>query len=104
MLSEALRLLRVFHDTKQVTLCSELGISRSYLSEIESGKKKPTIDIVNKYADFFQISPSSIMLFSEKMDPDLSHSNELNRIKAVQKILAAMSWIAQDEGEEAVQK
>lgn len=97
MINDALRLLRVFHDTKQVTLCEELGLSRSYLSEIESGKKKPTLEIVNKYAEYFQITPSSLMLFSEEIDLKNSYANEADRIKSMRKILSVMSWIAKDD-------
>lgn len=38
MLSEALRLIRVFHDMKQTELAQRLGISKSYLSEIEKDR------------------------------------------------------------------
>ncbi len=95
MLGEALRLLRVFHDTKQVELCSELGFSKSYLSEIESGKKNPTLNVVNKYSDYFGISASKIMLFSEKID-GFSKKSEIHRIKSMRKILVILAWIAKD--------
>ena len=39
MLSEALRLIRVFHDMKQTELADRLSISKSYLSEIEGGEE-----------------------------------------------------------------
>lgn len=72
MLSEALRLIRVFHDLKQVELAIKLGISKSYLSEIESGKKVPTIDLIEKYEREFEIPKSSILFFSERLsDPSL---------------------------------
>jgi transcriptional regulator with XRE-family HTH domain len=48
MLNQALRLIRSYHDLSQTQLCFDLGISNSYLSEIESGKKQPTIDILKK--------------------------------------------------------
>lgn len=67
MLPEALRLMRVFHDVKQNELAARLGISKSYLSEIESGKKAPSIEIIEKYASEFQIPASSILFFSEKL-------------------------------------
>ena len=38
MLNQALRLIRTYHDFSQTELCAELGVSNSYLSEIESGK------------------------------------------------------------------
>lgn len=67
MLSEALRLIRVFHDVKQNELAARLGVSKSYLSEIESGKKTPPIDVIQKYADEFRVPVSSILFFSEQL-------------------------------------
>ena len=76
MLSEALRLIRVFHDVKQNELAVRLGISNSYLSEIESGKKAPSVEIIEKYASEFQIPASSILFFSEQLG-DLSSSHDV---------------------------
>ncbi|HEY1631776.1 MAG TPA: helix-turn-helix transcriptional regulator [Rhizomicrobium sp.] len=67
MLSEALRLIRVFHDVKQNDLADRFGISKSYLSEIENGKKSPSIEIIEKYSSEFQIPASSILFFSENL-------------------------------------
>jgi transcriptional regulator with XRE-family HTH domain len=65
MLNEALRLIRVFHDLKAIELSERLSISPSYLSEIESGKKEPTLELIKKYAEVFSTTPSSILFFSE---------------------------------------
>ena len=68
MLSEALRLIRVFHDVKQNELAEKIGVSKSYLSEIENGKKRPPLDLIEKYALEFKIPISSIMFFSENIN------------------------------------
>ncbi len=70
MLGEALRLIRIFHDKKLNTLAEELGVSKGYLSEIESQKKKPSIELIDKYSKCFGISSSAILLFSEELDKD----------------------------------
>lgn len=70
MLNEALRLIRVFHDMKSVELAKELNISVSYLSEIETGKKKPSIELITKYSSIFHIKPSAILFFSEEIEKD----------------------------------
>ncbi len=49
-------------------MSEQLGISKSYLSEIEKGSKKPTLDLMEKYSKNFQIPVSSIMFFSENID------------------------------------
>ncbi|MGM5011879.1 helix-turn-helix transcriptional regulator [Rhizobium redzepovicii] len=60
--------MRVFHDLKQVELAEKLGISRSHLSEIESGSKIPSLDIIERYSKTFGIPVSSIMFFSENIE------------------------------------
>lgn len=65
MLNEALRLLRVYHDLKAVKLAEKLGISPSYLSEIETGKKEPSLELIRTYAKVFGVRPSAILFFSE---------------------------------------
>ncbi len=68
MLSEALRLIRVFHDMKQQELADHLSLSKSYISELESGKKVPSMEVIQKYSDEFRIPASSILFFSESLE------------------------------------
>ena len=76
MVNEVLRLLRVYNDIKATDLAEKLNISTSYISELESGKKKVSLDIINKYSSFFEVPSSSILLMSEGLDnnkQDLKH-------------------------------
>lgn len=68
MLGEALRLIRVFHDCKTNELSKALDLSAGYISEIENGKKSPSMDTLKKYAEYFDTSVSSIMFFAEELD------------------------------------
>jgi len=92
MLNEALRLVRVFHNINQSQLAERLEISRSYLSEIESGKKSPNLELLGKYSSIFDIPPSSILLFSEKLEND--SFSEKARIAVAGKILKIMNWLS----------
>lgn len=67
MIGEALRLMRIFHDLKVVELAEKLGASASHISEIENGKKKPSLEMIEKYAKAFETSPSMIMFFAEEL-------------------------------------
>ncbi|MBN3899416.1 MAG: helix-turn-helix transcriptional regulator [Nostoc sp.] len=96
MLSEALRLIRVFYDLTQKELAEKLGISKSYLSEIESGKKTPTLELLNRYSEFFDIPASSIMFFSESLNKDIK--TEKLRTFVSSKILAILNFIAERSG------
>lgn len=76
MLGEALRLIRVFHDCKVTELAEELKISAGYISEIENGRKEPSMDTLKKYAQHFKTSVSAIIFFSEELDKDRGRSTK----------------------------
>jgi len=91
MLNEALRLVRVYHDLSQSELSRELGISNSYLSELESGKKQPTLDMLGKYSERFDIPASALLLFSEELEAP--RPTEKLRKFAAKKLLALLEWV-----------
>ena len=92
MQSDALRLVRVFHDMTQTALAEKLQISKSYLSEIEKGeKKKVTLDILERYASVFNIPVSSLDFFAEQMDEG---KPEKVRALVAGKVLKMLDWIA----------
>ena len=92
MLNRALRLLRTYHQLKQVELAKRLGISNSYLSEIESGSKAPPLELLEKYAEIFKMPTSSILLFSESLTGEGRRGGKL-RVVAADKILRLLEWI-----------
>lgn len=92
MQNDALRLMRVFHDMSQTTLADKLGISKSYLSEIEKGeKKKVTLDLLERYSQVFNIPVSSLMFFAEQVDEG---KYEKVRVTVAGKVLKMLDWIA----------
>lgn len=96
MINEALRLMRVFHDMTQGALAERLGVSKSHLSEIEGGKKRPTLDLLERYAGAFDVPVSSIMFFSENLDD--GRAAEKAQVYVSGKILALMRFIAERSG------
>lgn len=92
MLGEALRLIRVYHDLTQTQLSYELGLSNSFLSEVESGKKIPSLEILAKYSTRFDISMSSLLFFSESLDVEKFGSKV--RFSVGKKVLALLDWAA----------
>lgn len=99
MLNEALRLIRIFHDVSQKDMASRLQIGAPYLSEIEAGKKEPTLPLLRKYSEEFNIPMSSILFFSEHME----HGSPVSRLKTAVsgKVLTLLNFIAARSGRDA---
>lgn len=92
MQHEALRLVRVFHDMNQTALAERLGISKSYLSELESGKKSPTLELLQKYAETFGMPLSSLLFFVENVN--FPSRSDRVRSAIAGKALKMLQWIA----------
>lgn len=94
MISRALKTIRKFHNIKQKDFAEKIGIVPSYISEIENGKKEPSLEIISKYSEEFGIPVSSILLFSER----LNENKKLDklRIKSADKILSMLEWISKE--------
>ena len=91
-LGAALRSLRVFHDLSQTDAAKKLQVSKSYLSEIESGKKEPTVPLLCQYSTLFAVPLSSLLFFAEHVEESLPTSGA--EIIAP-KILRLLDWISE---------
>lgn len=59
---EKLRTLRKQHHLTLKELASRLGyLAHSHISQIESGKKKPTVEFVIKVSNLFNISTDRLL-------------------------------------------
>lgn len=97
MLNEALRLVRVFHDLNKTQTADRVGLSKSYITELERGDKKVTMEVMEKYADGFSIPLSSLMFFAEQAaNPS---TVEKTRTFVAGKTLKMLDWIATVTGE-----
>ena len=92
MLNDALKQIRMFHEMKQVELAQKLDISKSYLSEIESGRKSVTLDLLQKYAEVYSVPASSLLVFSENIDA--AKASDKLRLKCANKIIKVMEWVS----------
>lgn len=94
MLGESLKQLRLFYGVKQKDLAQRLSVSQSYLSEIENETKHNIpLNLLDKYSQIFDIEPSSLLLFSERMHEGAGNLR-INR-NAARKILNIMKWISE---------
>jgi transcriptional regulator with XRE-family HTH domain len=100
MYDRALKLIRQYHRLSQVELADKLGLSRSFVSELEkAGGKKPSIDVLERYAAFFKIPTSSLLLFAERSgSADL---RERSRTFAADKVLKMLEWLEETTRDDA---
>jgi len=60
-LGNRVRDLRQKRGLTQVELAEMLGVDRSYLSEIETGKKDPSLRVLKTIADGFKLSLAQLL-------------------------------------------
>lgn len=68
MIGSTLQLVRKYHRLDQKSLAEKLGISASYLSELEKDKKKPSLLILQKYQEEFDLPSSSLIYIHEALE------------------------------------
>lgn len=90
-----LKNIRIFNHLTQLELSDKIKLSRSYLSEIESGKKTPTIEILKKYSNYFDIPLSAILLFAENYDNKKDLKNKAKKI-LTKNTLKFLDWICKE--------
>ena len=92
MMNEALRLVRVFHDLNKTQAAERVGLSKSYITELERGDKKVTLEVLQKYAVGFNLPLSSLVFFAEQAS-DTGASDKV-RTAVAGKVLKILDWSA----------
>jgi transcriptional regulator with XRE-family HTH domain len=99
MYDRALKLIRQYHRLSQAELADALNLSRSFVSELEKpGGKKPSIDVLERYASYFKIPVSSLLLFAERSSS--SNLRERSRTFAADKVLKMLEWLEETTRDE----
>ena len=60
-LGENIRRIRLAKDMTQGDLCRKLEVDRAYMSNIESGKKNPTLSTIKHIADALGVSLNELL-------------------------------------------
>jgi transcriptional regulator with XRE-family HTH domain len=68
LVNESLRIIRLYWGKTQAELASNLGVSQSYISEIEKSKREVSLDLLSKYSRVLNVPMSSLLLFAEKVE------------------------------------
>ena len=90
-INRALKITRAFHNLSLAEAAERVGLSKSYISELENGKKNVSMEVLIKYSDGFSIPMSSLMIFAEKLDEN-NRSRTVRNYVAV-RVLKMLEWI-----------
>lgn len=92
MLGNTLKRLRGIYGYSAKEMSELLGISSSYLSEIENGKKKVSMDLLDRYSELFGLRVSTLVRFSEDYeDAELNNAGQKFITSLMSKVIEAYS-------------
>lgn len=60
------KLLRIANNKSVSELAGEIGVSASYISEVEKGKRLPSNALRKKYSEVLGVKESTILYFDEE--------------------------------------
>lgn len=66
-LGKVLRLLKIARGLSSKELAEKMNVSSTFISEVESDSKKPSLEMLSKYAAALEIRSSTILYFDEEM-------------------------------------
>ncbi len=98
MLNNALKTLRKFEGITQTELAQQLNVSVSHISEIETGKNTVTLEMLNKYANYFDVPISHLTLFAEQIENESLRSEKVRKFIA-KNLLKVMDWVIKKDEE-----
>jgi len=78
---------------KQGELAERLHISTSYLSEIENGKKAPSLGLLEEYSKVFKVPASTFLLFKERAEGGVDAKVSVH----AERLLKFFEWVIDDE-------
>lgn len=65
-LGNVLKLLRIAREMSIKDLATQMNVSSTYISEVESNNKKPSLEMLSKYSEALKVSKSTILYFDEE--------------------------------------
>ena len=92
-----LKRYRKENKLSQMALAEKCGTSASYIGEIEIGKKFPSVEMVQKFADALNIKPYK--LFMEENDIYVANLSPQERQRLVEKLQESVEEIISDGGD-----
>ncbi|MGL5032329.1 MAG: helix-turn-helix domain-containing protein [Microcystaceae cyanobacterium] len=80
---KTIKQLRTLLDMSQTTLSEKTGFSRSHLSEIETGKKTPSLETLTEIVKVFDLRLSQFHWIKENSETTLEVAKNYLKIKEI---------------------
>ena len=84
---------------QQGELAERLCISRSHLSEIESGRKAASVELLHKFAEVFDVPPSTFLSFAEAIE-----GSSERRQKNAKRLMKVLEWTLDTQHDASTEK
>ncbi len=81
-LGNVLKLLRIAKEMSTKELAEKMSVSSTYISEVESNNKNPSLEMLTKYSEALEVKKSTILYFDE-----VGEKNSYNYQKLLLEIL-----------------
>ena len=94
-LGRVLKHIRVFGHCTQYELATKLELNRSYISEMENGKKTPSQEVLTKYSEFADVPLSAILFFAENYE-DKPTLRKKAKYLVCKSALGLLDWICRE--------
>lgn len=88
-LGRLIKTLRVGVGLSQAALAERLEISTSYLCLLETGKRLPSNDLIERVADAFKISPEALIFLTTSTPAELS-KDKATKYRRLQENVASL--------------
>lgn len=102
MLGEVIRITRVANDMTNSTLSEKSGVSISYITEIEKGKKNPSTDILNKLAIALNLKQEDLYELDELHNELIKSKEKLSVYRIL--LISILELYNSRQGQEAIVK
>lgn len=97
MIGEVLKRTRTIAGYKAYEMSKLLGISNSYLSEIENNKKQPSLELLESYSEKMGLKLSTLILLSEQFDEVSKKDENKGKEFIRKKMIRLIELMSKDE-------
>lgn len=65
-IGNVLRSLRIIRDLSVKELANKMGLTSNYICDVESNRKRPSLDMLERYSNALEVNRSTLLFFDEE--------------------------------------